>query len=98
MLIAEDLLLLLTNDATGKLVLPAAQVDVALGGANLIELTLSERVGLDDRNRVVVHDPSSTGDPILDGALGIAGARQGKKPKAVVEALGKNLRIIAAIS
>jgi Golgi phosphoprotein 3 (GPP34) len=93
MLIAEDLLLLLTDDVTGKLVLPAAQVDVALGGANLIELTLSERVGLDDRKRVVVHDQSSTGDPVLDGALGIVGARQGKKPKAVVEALGKNLRI-----
>jgi Golgi phosphoprotein 3 (GPP34) len=92
MLFAEDLLLLLTNDATGKLIVPAAQVDVALGGANLIELTLLERVGLDDRKRVVVHDPSSTGDPILDGALGIIGARQGKKPKSVVEALGKNLR------
>jgi len=92
MLIAEDLLLLLTDDATGKLVLPGAQVDVALGGANLIELTLAKRVGLDDRSRVVVVDASSAGDPILDGALEIIGGRQGKKPKAVVEALGKNLR------
>jgi hypothetical protein len=92
MLLAEDLLLLLTNDATGKLLLPAEQVDIALGGANLLELTLSERVSLDDRNRVVVFDPSSTGDPILDRALGIVGTRQGRKPKAVVEPLGENLR------
>lgn len=67
-------------------------MDVALGGANLIELTMLERVGLADRKSVVVYDQSSTGDPILDRALGVIGARQGKKPKAVVEALGKNLR------
>jgi hypothetical protein len=35
MLIAEDLLLLLTNDETGKLVASASEVDVALGGALL---------------------------------------------------------------
>jgi hypothetical protein len=92
MLLAEDLLLLLTNDTTGKLLLPAEQVDIALGGANLLELTLLERVGLDDWKRVVVYDRSSTGDPILDGALGVIGTRQGRKPKAVVEPLGKNLR------
>jgi len=93
-LLAEDLLLLLTNDATGKLLLPAEQVDIALGGANLLELTLLERVGLDESKRVVVYDRSSTGDPILDGALGVIGARQGRNPKAVVEPLGKNLRTV----
>ena len=92
MLLAEDLLLLLTDDATGKLLLPAEQVDIALGGANLLELTLLERVSLDDGKHVVVFDPSSTGDLILDGALGVIGARQGRKPKAVVEPLGENLR------
>src|SRR5664280_3803553 len=92
MLLAEDLLLLLTDDASGKLLLPAEQVDIALGGANLLELTLVERVSLDEEKHVVVFDPSSTGDPILDGALGVIGARQGRKPKAVVEPLGENLR------
>lgn len=91
-MLAEDLLLLLTDDATGKLLLPAEQVDIALGGANLLELTLLERVSLDEGKHVVVFDPSSTGDPILDGALGVIGARQGRKPKAVVEPLGENLR------
>jgi len=40
----------------------------------------------------VVFDPSSTGDPILDRALGIMGTRQGRRPKAVLEPLGENLR------
>jgi hypothetical protein len=91
-LLAADLLLLLADDATGKLLLPAEQVDIALGGANLLELTLLERVSLDEAMHVVVIDPSSTGDPILDGALRVIGARQGRKPKAVVEPLGENLR------
>ena len=94
MLLAEDLLLLLTDDATGKLLLPAEQVDIALGGANLLELTLLERVSLDDEKHVVVLDPSSTGDLVLDGALRVIGARQGRKPKAVVEPLGENLRTV----
>jgi len=89
MLLAEDLLLLLTDDATGKLLLPAEQIDIALGGANLLELTLLELVGLDDGKHVGVFDQSSTGDPILDGALGVISARQGRKPKAVVEPLGR---------
>jgi hypothetical protein len=51
-----------------------------------------ERVSLDEAMHVVVIDPSSTGDPILDGALRVIGARQGRKPKALVEPLGENLR------
>lgn len=38
MLIAEDLLLLLTDDRTGKLLAPSTPVDIALGGAVMIEL------------------------------------------------------------
>jgi hypothetical protein len=92
MLLAEDLLLLLTDDATGKLVVPSAQADVALGGANLVELTLMGRVGVDDRKRIVVPDPSPTGNQVLDAALEIVSDRQGKKPKSVVGPLGKHLR------
>ena len=44
MLIAEDLLLLLTDDRTGKLLAPSNQVDIALGGALLVELALAHRV------------------------------------------------------
>jgi Golgi phosphoprotein 3 (GPP34) len=44
--LAEDLLLLVTDSATGRLSAPAAQVDAALGGANLLELTLMNKVDL----------------------------------------------------
>lgn len=92
MLLAEDLLLLLTNDVSGRLVLQAAQVDAGLGGANLVELALTGRVGLDDRRRLVVSDPSATGEAVLDGALAIVSTRQGKKPKACIQPLAKGLR------
>jgi hypothetical protein len=35
MLLAEDLLLLVTDDVSGRLSVPAAQVDAGLGGANI---------------------------------------------------------------
>ena len=44
MLLAEDLLLLVTDDTSGRLSAPGEQVDAGLGGANLIELTLMGRV------------------------------------------------------
>ena len=49
MLLAEDLLLLVTDDTSGKLSALAAQVDAGLGGANLIELTLMNKVDLSGR-------------------------------------------------
>ncbi len=99
MLIAEDLLLLLTDDDTGKLATSGTQVDVALGGALLIELTLAERVeitGPEDRGRqgrLVVKDPSPTGDSMLDEALATVARKEGRKPQNVVSALGKRARI-----
>lgn len=98
MLIAEDLLLLLTDDETGRLAADASEVDVALGGALLVELTLMRRVDLAGageqvrEGRLVVRDPSPTSDPLLDEALATIGEKQGKKPESVVTALGKDLR------
>ena len=98
MLIAEDLLLLLTNDETGKLVARANEVDVALGGALLVELTLMQRVDVAGaseqvrKGRLVVRDASATSDPLLDEALA-TGRKQGKKPQNVVTALGKHVRV-----
>jgi Golgi phosphoprotein 3 (GPP34) len=40
LLLAEDLLLLVTDNASGRLSVPSAQVDVGLGGANMAELTM----------------------------------------------------------
>lgn len=98
MLIAEDLLLLLTDDRTGKLVVSSNRVDVALGGAVLIELSLAHRVDVAGeaetvrKGRLIVRDASSTSDVLLDEALAELGEKQGKKPKDAVAALGKGLR------
>jgi len=98
MLLAEDLLLLVTDDASGRLAAPGAQVDAGLGGANLVELTLLGKVdvaGEQDQGRpgrIVVRDPSPPGDDVLDAALRTLVARQGSKPSAVIRPLGKDLR------
>ena len=97
-LLAEDLLLLVTDDASGRLSIPVAQADAALGGANLLELALLDKVGLSHEGgqgtpgRVMVREPSPAGDEILDAALAVVLARQGKKPSSVIGPLGKNLR------
>ena len=92
MLLAEELLLLLTDDATGKLVVNKAHVDPALAGAQLIELSLMRRVDVDDRKRLVVLDGSPTGEQPLDAALAVVRRRAGKKPSAAIGELGKGLR------
>lgn len=98
MLLSEDLLLLVTDDASGRLSAPAAQVDAGLGGANLVELTLLTKVDLSGEGdqgkpgRIIVRDPSPAGDEVLDAALGILITRQGSKPSEVIRPLSKNLR------
>jgi len=98
MLIAEDLLLLLTDDRTGKLLAPSTELDVALGGALLIELALLDRVDVSQRGarvqegRLLVSDRSPTADDLLDEALTLLAASEGKKPKDVVRRLGKGVR------
>jgi hypothetical protein len=98
MLLAEDLLLLVTDDASGRLTIPAAQADAGLGGANLLELALMNKVGLSGEHgpskpgRIAVRDPAPTGDTVLDGALQIIAAHQGSKPSTLIRPLAKNLR------
>jgi len=97
-LLAEDLLLLVTDDASGRLAVPGVQADAGLGGANLVELTLLGHVdiaGEQDQGRpgrIIVRDPSPPGDGVLDAALQTLAARPGSKPSAVIRPLGKNLR------
>jgi hypothetical protein len=98
MLIAEDLLLLVTDDVSGRLTVPAAEVDAGLGGANLLELALMGKVALSGEydhskpGRIVVRDPGPTGDTVLDPALQIILAHQGSKPSTLIRPLGKDLR------
>lgn len=98
MLIAEDLLLLVTDDDSGKLAANDLQVDLALGGATLVELSLSHKVDVTgDRDtgptgRLVVRDRTPTGDAVLDAALAVVDEHQGKKPSAAIRPLSKKLR------
>lgn len=98
MLLAEDLLLLVTDDASGRLSVPAAAADAGLGGANLLELALMNKIGLSDGHdagkpgRIVVQDSDPPGDPVLDAALTVIIAREGSKPSTLIRPLAKNLR------
>ncbi len=97
MLLAEDLLLLVTDDASGRLSAPAAQVDAGLGrGGEPRRAHLDEQGGSQGDQgkpgRIIVRDPSPAGDEVLDAAVQIVIAHQGKKPSTVIGPLSKNLR------
>jgi Golgi phosphoprotein 3 GPP34 len=90
MLLAEDLLVLATDDATGRLSVSREPVDAGLGGANLAELTLLDKVDVSGeqdqgrRGRIIVRDPSPPGDEVLDAALRILVKRQLRKRAAEI--------------
>ncbi|MGW7684496.1 GOLPH3/VPS74 family protein [Kribbella sp. NPDC054772] len=92
MLIAEDLLLLLYDDETGKPIAGSPGLDYALAGAVLIELTLGRKLDITSQGRLQVLDDGPTGDPILDERLAFVVNKPGKKPKDQVGALSKRLR------
>lgn len=98
MLLAEDLLLLLTDDRTGKLAASGNEVDLALGGALLVELAMRDRVevetgsGIFRGDRVVVKDAEPVGDGILDEALAKLVAKDGRRATDAVGLLGKKIR------
>ncbi|MGH3095274.1 MAG: GOLPH3/VPS74 family protein [Streptosporangiales bacterium] len=90
LLLAEELALLAYNDETGK---PAVNVYLpyGLGGALLAELALASKVTLDAK-RVQLTDGSSTGDDLLDDAVGRIAAHPGRRPRWYVERLRKGVR------
>jgi hypothetical protein len=98
MLLAENLLLLVTDDASGRLYVRTDPLDPALAGANLIELTMMGKVDLSGEGsagkpgRLIVCDSSPAGDEVLDAALRIVLARTGHRPSAVMRPLGRDLR------
>jgi hypothetical protein len=98
MLIAEDVLLLLVHDRTGRFRVDSTKLDNVLAGAVLVELVMIERVGFASeggflkRGRMVVLDPTPPGDPVLDRALvTIVGSRPAK-PEQLIAKLRKRLR------
>lgn len=98
MLLAEDLLLLLTDDATGKAQVDSTRLDLALAGAVLLELAERGRVSIAQpggpvkAGRVVVHDPSPIGSPVLDEALRRIAERRPSTPQDLLPRMAKGLR------
>ncbi|HZX04534.1 GOLPH3/VPS74 family protein [Kribbella sp.] len=95
MLIAEDLLLLLYDDQTGKPITGSPGLDYGLAGAVLIELTLQQKLDITTEGkigRLRVLDGAPTGDPILDERLSQIVSKPGKKPKDLIGPLSKQLR------
>lgn len=98
MLTAEDLLLLLLDDETGKPIIDRTKLDHALAGALLVELAVRGCVDIADRGekvrkgRLIVRDASPIGDEVLDKALRLVSDKEGSKPVSVLKQLGKGLR------
>lgn len=96
-LLAEDLLLLMVDDESGRVLLDGTRLDVALGGAVLLELALAERVsvekghGLFARAKVVALDPSPPSDTLLAEALAVVQSKP-RTPQDLVTRLGKGVR------
>ncbi len=97
MLLAEDLLLLVTEDETGKLVVGSTETQLGLAGAVLLELSLRGAVEITEpgrRGRLrIVPDPVLDGplDPLLGQALDALRAVDGRKPGQAIDALKKGL-------
>jgi hypothetical protein len=88
---AEEFALLAYRD-DGSKDTDGTSLDNGLGGALLLELALAERVDVVDK-KVVVIDPSPTGDAQVDEALArIAADEQGRKPGYWVAKLAKDAR------
>src|SRR5688500_4243816 len=90
--LAEDLLLVACDEATGRPRVPGTHLDLGLGGALLLDLVLRDRVTLVD-SHVAVVDPAPVGDPLLDTALAsISDAGTAREPEYWVRHLAKGAR------
>ncbi len=93
--LAEDLLLLLLDDATGRPTADSASLDYALAGALLLELALAGRIDVVPagarRATVVVRDGDPVADDVLADVLRRVGERS-RRPEQLVPALSKGLR------
>ncbi|ALG08564.1 GOLPH3/VPS74 family protein [Kibdelosporangium phytohabitans] len=98
MLVAHDLLLLMLDDESGKLLLSQAVANMGLAGAVMVDLTargLIDLTGEHDRGRagrLVVRSAPAPAEPVLRHGMDVVSQYQGRKPAAVVHPLSKGLR------
>jgi Golgi phosphoprotein 3 (GPP34) len=86
--LAEDLYLLGSDAASGRLLVDPVHLDLGLGGALLLDLAMRERVTLVDEHVILTRE-GPTGEPLLDTALAeIVRAPRGHDPDHWVRHLG----------
>ncbi|MFI6509895.1 GPP34 family phosphoprotein [Streptosporangium sp. NPDC050855] len=85
--IAEEVLLLAYGEQDGKQLIGSTELNAALGGALLGELTVAGRIDLADK-KVTVRDTTPLGDEELDGPLArMAAETKARKPEWWVQKL-----------
>ncbi|MCL3863160.1 GPP34 family phosphoprotein [Actinotalea sp. K2] len=98
MILAEDVLLLLLDDVSGKAIVDTTRLDLALSGAVMLDLATRGRVDVTGPGEpvraglLVVRDLTPTGDTVLDEALRRIQVMGPKKPQSALSTLGKGLR------
>lgn len=92
MTIAEDLVLLVTEPATGKFGLSSMVSDVTLGGAILVDLLQADRVevqGEGRKARVALRDRSPSGAGVTDRAIRALQASGPLSAQSALKVVGK---------
>ncbi|WP_214406384.1 GOLPH3/VPS74 family protein [Pseudonocardia lacus] len=90
--LAEDLVLLLVDPASGRPAVGSPTLDRGLAGALLLDLALRERLAVEGggrRLRLSVVNPSPTGEPVVDVALVELGRAPLRARRAVDQLAGR---------
>ena len=94
MLIADELLLLAVDDASGKNIASGTNLDAALGAALLVDLALSERISIApteagwlEKGKITVLNTSPTDDVDLDAVLAKLDDKPGQKVKNLISSM-----------
>jgi Golgi phosphoprotein 3 (GPP34) len=90
--LAEDLLLLASDETSGRARIPLIRLELGLGGARLLDLVLRDRIRLVD-GHVSIAVPGAVDEPLLDDALAIIAAEaRPREPVHWVRRLAKGAR------
>ena len=89
--LAEDLLLLLLDDDSGRLITDGTTTDLALAGAVLVDLVNAGRVA-EEGGKLHVMDTAALDEPVLEAGLTRFTEKAPAKPQRSVEVLRKNVR------
>ena len=77
--LAEELVLLATNERGSTESSAWASLDNGIAGARLLELSLAGRLALGEKGAIVVADERPTGDELTDEALGRIAASERRR-------------------